>query len=70
MCSSDLKFETRTKKTETRNRPIQLAEKATSFLEGIDMNILRKLGDSEVTRLRRQLDLLEEVLEEVRKNLS
>ena len=34
------------------------------------MNILRKLGDSEVTRLRRQLDLLEEVLEEVRKNLS
>lgn len=64
------KFEARTKKTETRNRPIQLAEKATSFLEGIDMNILRKLGDSEVTRLRRQLDLLEEVLEEVRKNLS
>lgn len=63
------KYLTRTKRTETRNRPIQLAEKATSFLEGIDVNILCRLGDSEVTRLRRQLDLLEDALEEVRKNL-
>lgn len=63
------KYLTRTKKTETRNRPIQMAEKATSFLESIDINILRKLGDSELRRLRRQLELLEQALTEIRENL-
>lgn len=63
------KYLTRTKKTETRNRPIQLAEKATNFLESIDVNILRKLGDSEVQRLRRQLDLLENTVDEIRKHI-
>ncbi len=60
---------TRTKKTETRNRPIQMVEKATGFLESIDTNILRKLGDSELHRMRRQLDLLEQALHEVRESL-
>lgn len=63
------KYLTRTKKTETRNRPIQMVEKATSFLESIDINILRKLGDSELLRLRRQLELLEQALTEIRENL-
>lgn len=63
------KYLTRAKKAETRSRPIQMAEKATSFLESIDVNILRKLGDSELIRLRRQLNLLEEALKEIQKNL-
>lgn len=63
------KYLTRAKKTETRNRPIQMVEKATGFLESVDVNILRKLGDSELTRLRRQLNLLEEALGEIRENL-
>lgn len=58
-----------TRKTETRNRPIQLAEKATGFLESIDVNILSRLGDSELQRLRRQLDLLEKMVNEIREKL-
>lgn len=57
------------KKTETRNRPVQLAEKATTFLESIDTNILLKMNDSELQRLERQLDKLEHVLEQIRENL-
>lgn len=52
-----------------RNRPILLAEKATGFLESIDVNILSRLGDSELQRLRRQLDLLERAAEEIRRKL-
>lgn len=60
---------TKVKKTETRNRPVQLAEKATTFLESIDTNILLKMNDSELQRLERQLDKLEHVLEQIRENL-
>ena len=60
------KYLFRTRKTETRNRPILLAEKATGFLESIDVNILSRLGDSELQRLRRQLDLLERAVDEIR----
>ena len=57
------------RKTETRNRPIQLAEKATSFLEDIDTHILLKMNDSELRRMSRQLDKLEEVIASLRENL-
>lgn len=63
------KYLLRARKTETRNRPILLAEKATGFLESIDVNILSRLGDSELQRLRRQLDLLEKAADEIRRNL-
>lgn len=57
------------KKNETRNRPIQLAEKATTFLEDIDVNILRKMNDSDLRRLERQLDKLQECLTQIREIL-
>lgn len=63
-------YQQQTRKTEARNRPIQLAEKATGFLESIDLNILSRLGDSELQRLRRQLDLLEKAADEIRRKLS
>ena len=63
------KYLARSKKTETRNRPIQLVEKATNFLESIDTNILLKLNDSELKRMHHQLDLLEQTLAEVKENL-
>ena len=63
------KYLFRTRKTETRNRPILLAEKATGFLESIDVNILSRLGDSELQRLRRQLDLLEKAADEISRKL-
>jgi len=60
---------TKVKKNETKNRPIQLAEKATTFLESIDTNILLKMNDSELRRLSRQLDKLEQVIATIRENL-
>ena len=57
------------KKSDTRNRPIQLAEKATNFLEDIDQHILLKMNDSELQRFARQLDLLEGVIAQLRENL-
>ncbi len=63
------KATTRVKKNETRNRPIQLAEKATNFLDDIDANILLKMNDSELRRLGHQLDRLEAVIARLRENL-
>ena len=60
---------TKVKKNETRNRPVQLTEKATTFLESIDQHILLKLGDSELRRLDRQLTKLEAVIAQIRENL-
>ena len=60
---------TKVKKTETRNRPVQLVEKATTFLEGIDTHIILKMNDSELQRLNRQLARLEEVIAQIRENL-
>lgn len=57
------------KKNETKNRPIQLAEKATVFLESIDTHILLKMNDSELRRLARQLDRLEQTIASIRENL-
>ena len=60
---------TKTKKSETKNRPIQLLEKATTFIETIDTNILIKMNDSELRRFERQLSRLEEVIAELKENL-
>ena len=60
---------TKVKKNETKNRAIQLAEKATTFLESMDTNILWKMNDSELQRLARQLDKLEQVIADIRENL-
>ena len=61
---------TKAKKTETRNKPVQLIEKATVFLENIDMNIFLKMNDSELQRIERQLTKLERVVEEIRGNIN
>ena len=60
---------TKVKKNDTRNKPIQLAEKATTFLESIDVNIISKMNDSEVQRLNRQLDRLSETIEAIKEHL-
>ena len=63
------KADLKSKKDATRNRPVQLVEKATSFLEDIDPHILLKLNDSELQRFVRQLDLLDGVIAQLRENL-
>lgn len=60
---------TKVKKNETKNRPIQLAEKATTFLESIDTHIILKMNDSELRRLAHQLDNLEQTISKIRENL-
>ena len=60
---------TKVKKNETRNRPIQLAEKATTFLESMVTHVLLKMNDSELRRLARQLDRLEQVIGAIRENM-
>ena len=60
---------TKVKKNETRNRPVQLAEKATTFLESIDTHILEKMNDSELQRLNRQLSKLEVIIKQLRENM-
>ena len=57
-------------KTEIRTRPIQLVEKATDFLDEIDLNILVKLNDSEVQRIKNQLKQLEIMIDEIRGKLN
>lgn len=58
------------KKTATRNQPVQFIEKATEFLESIDINIFSKMNDSELQRVERQLKRLESVIEEIRSGLD
>lgn len=60
---------TKVKRNETRIRPIQLAEKATNFLEDIDQNILDKMSDSERQRLEKQLNRLLSVVSELQEKL-
>lgn len=48
---------------------IQLAEKATNFIEDIDVNIIHKMNDSELRRLERQIDKLQERLTQIREML-
>lgn len=59
----------RVKKSETRNRPQQMAEKATTFLESIDTNILLKLNDAELRRFEKQLTKVEELIALLKKYL-
>lgn len=61
---------TKANKIEARNRPVQLIEKATTFLESIDMNIFMKLNDSDLKRIERQLTKLESVVVEIRGNIN
>jgi hypothetical protein len=44
-------------------------EKATTFLESMDQNVLLKMNDSELRRLARQLDRLEEIIGQIRENM-
>ena len=56
---------TKVKKSETRNRPIQLVEKATTCLEELDTNIIAKMNDSEIMRLKRQINKLNNLIKEI-----
>lgn len=64
------KAQAKVKKTETRNRPIQQAEKATALLEDIDTNIFAKMNDSELMRLKRQMNKLEASIATIKEILN
>ena len=52
-----------------RNLPIQQLEKATMFIEDIDVNIVAKMNDSEYVRFERQLKKLEASLQNIKELL-
>lgn len=60
---------TKAKKTAARNLPIQQLEKATMFIEDIDVNIVSKMNDSEYIRFERQLKKLEASLQSIKELL-
>lgn len=57
------------KKKATRTLPIQQLEKATGFIEDVDMNVVSKMSDSEYTRFKRQLKRLEDALSQIKEQL-
>lgn len=59
------KAEMKTKKAESLNRPIQLAEKATNFIDEIDTHIFDKMNDSDLQRLKKQLGKLTARIQEI-----
>lgn len=59
------KAEMKTKKAESLNRPIQLAEKATNFIDEIDTHIFDKMNDSDLQRLKKQLGKLNARIREI-----
>ncbi len=67
-CSMD-KALIKARKAETKSRPIMLTEKASTFLENIDINILAKLNGVELKKLGQQLDRLEDTISIIREYL-
>lgn len=54
----------------SRNRPAQQAEKAYEFLDTIDINIFRKLTDSQKEDIREKLNLVQNLLDSIRGELD
>ena len=57
---------TKVRRKDTRNRPIKLVEKAADCLEDVDLNILRKMNDSEIQRLMRQISRLDTAITQLK----
>lgn len=57
------------KKNAARNLPIQQLEKATNFVEDVDMNVVDKMNDSEYMRFDRQLKKLENAIAQIKERL-
>lgn len=61
---------TKARKNETRNKPIQIVEKAIDHLETIDTNILLKMNTTEKQRFIQEVDKLEQVLTSIREKCN
>lgn len=53
------------KKNEVKNRPIQLIEKAITFIESIDTNMFLKMNNNERQRFIKQIDVLENEIKKI-----
>lgn len=60
------KHELKAKKTETRNKPINILEKAYDLIDTIDINIFEKLNEEQLSNIISQINQLEEILSVVR----
>jgi len=64
------KFIEKVKIKGTKNRPVELTEKAILSIEGIDINIISKLSDKELSILEEKLYYLEILIEEIRSKIN
>ncbi len=58
------------KKGETKSRPGQLLDKAISFIDDIDSNIIVKLSDDEKGQIAQKLKILNGSIKDIEKALS
>lgn len=61
---------TKVRKNEVRNRPLQLVQKASDFVEGIDPNVVQKLNEQEMSKLVDELDRLAKAIDIIRESLK
>ena len=60
---------TNVRRNETKNKPIQLAEKASAFLESIDTHIILKMSKDERQKLAHHLDKIDRIIDTIRENM-
>lgn len=53
-----------------KNKPVELIEKAATSIENIDINILAKLSDTELSKLEIKLNKLETLIENIRSKID
>lgn len=64
------KWETKSNSVASKLLPAQLIEKAYDQIDNIDTNILKKLSDEEKETVRNKLDLLQEMMDNIRGELD
>lgn len=59
-------FSNKAKVADTRNKPSQTLIKAISFVQAIDKRLVSKLGEEERLEIKENLDVLDEIISEIR----
>lgn len=63
-------FSNKAKVADTRNKPSQTLIKAISFVQAIDKRLVSKLGEEERLEIKENLDVLDEIISEIREVLN
>lgn len=63
------KYTTKAKRDDTKNKPIQLLEKAITLLGNIDINIVIRLNDKDMNKFYKRLYELETIINDIKGNI-